>query len=248
MALRRIARPTLVVVLALAGGLLLPTPPAAQTPAVSAESPYLERPASRNGTGRFYLGREIGRVMPHQAAPWLERSSRLYEELPDRVVAEMGLARDAAVADLGAGSGYFTFRLAERVPEGRVYAVDIQPEMLEIVRSRARGRGAENVVPVQGTETDPGLAPESVDAVLLVDAYHEFSHPFETMTAVVRALRPGGRVFLIEYRGEDPQVPVGPGHKLTEAQARREMEAVGLVWRETRAFLPRQHFLVFGKP
>ena len=177
MALRRIARPTLVVVLALAGGLLLPTPPAAQTPAVSAESPYLERPASRDGTGRFYLGREIGRVMPHQAAPWLERSSRLYEELPDRVVAEMGLARDAAVADLGAGSGYFTFRLAERVPEGRVYAVDIQPEMLEIVRSRARGRGAENVVPVQGTETDPGLAPESVDAVLLVDAYHRVLAP-----------------------------------------------------------------------
>jgi ubiquinone/menaquinone biosynthesis C-methylase UbiE len=243
--LRSLARPT---VLTLVAGLSPPGVPRAEVPPVGTPSPYVERPASRDGIGRYYMGREIGRVMDHEAAPWLERASRIHEDQPDRVVAEMGLAPDAEVADVGAGTGYFTFRLAERVPEGRVYAVDIQPEMLEMIRRRVQARGIANVVPILASETDPGLAPASVDAVLLVDAYHEFSHPFEVMTAVVRALRPGGRLFLIEYRAEDPRVAVLPRHKLSEAQARREMAAVGLRWRETRAFLPSQHFLVFEKP
>lgn len=229
-------------------GLLLPGLPRAEAPVAASATPYVERPASRDGTGRFYMGREIGRVMPQEAASWLERPARDHEEYPDRVITEMELAPDAEVADLGAGTGYFTFRLAERLPQGRVYAVDIQPEMLEIVQRRAQAWGTANVVPVQASETDPGLSPESVDAVLLVDAYHEFSYPFEVMSAVVRALRPGGHVFLIEYRGEDAQLPVMPRHKLSEAQARREMAAVGLRWRETRRFLPSQHFIVFEKP
>ncbi len=243
--IRALAWPALLGVLA---GLLYPGLLRAEAPSAASATPYVERPASRDGTGRFYLGREIGRVMPHEAASWLERPTREVEEYPDRVLAEMGLATNAEVADLGAGTGYFTFRLAERVPEGRVYAVDIQPELLEIIQRRAQARGTANVVPVRASETDPGLAPESVDAVLLVDAYHEFSYPFEVMSAVVRALRPGGRVFLIEYRSEDPRLPVMPLHKLSEAQARREMAAVGLRWRETRRFLPSQHFFVFEKP
>jgi ubiquinone/menaquinone biosynthesis C-methylase UbiE len=250
MALIRKGRSSVQAAVALAVVLLLPTSPRAQdpVPALPSDWPYVEGPASPDGTGRFYLGREIGRVMPHTVAPWLERSSRLYEELPDRVVAEMGLAPNAVVADLGAGTGYFTFRLAERLPEGRVYAIDIQPELLDILRRRAQAWGASNVSVVQAGETDPGLSPASVDAVLMVDAYHEFSHPFEIMSAVARALRSGGRVFVVEYRAEDPRVPVMPRHRLTEAHLRREMEAVGLLWRETRTFLPTQHFLVFEKP
>jgi SAM-dependent methyltransferase len=131
---------------------------------------------------------------------------------------------------------------------GPVDAVDIQPEMLEIVQRRAQAWGTANVAPVRASETDPGLSPESVDAALRVDAYHELSHPFEVMSAVVRAPRPGGSVFLIEYRREDPRLPFMPRHKLSEAQARREMAAVGQRWRETRRFLPSQHFFVFERP
>ena len=232
----------------LTAALLVPGLTRADAPAPPGQSPYVEGPASRDGTGRFYLGREVGRVMSYTVAPWLDRSTRAQEQLPDRVVAEMGLAPDAVVADLGAGTGYFTFRLSEHVPRGRVYAVDVQPEMIDILRTRVRENGVANVEVVQGSETDPGLPPGRVDAVLLVDTYHELSHPFEVMTAVVQALRPGGHVYVVEYRAEDPRVPIHPLHKMTEAQIRLELTAVGLTWRETLDFLPTQHLLVFEKP
>ncbi len=224
----------------------------AATASAPAEAPrdtslYTVGPASRDGTGVVYLGREISQVMGHRGAAWLERSERAETERPGEVVDSLGLEPDAVVADIGAGTGYFTFRLAERVPEGTVYAVDIQPEMLGIVEARAAGEGRENVVPVQGTVSNPNLPADAVDVVLIVDAYHEFSHPREMMQGIVRGLRPGGRVVLVEYRGEDPSVPIKPLHKMTEAQARRELEAVGLRHVETKDFLPRQHFLVFEK-
>jgi ubiquinone/menaquinone biosynthesis C-methylase UbiE len=152
------------------------------------------------------------------------------------------------VADIGAGTGYFSFRLSQKVPKGRVLAVDIQPEMLSIMRDRIAAGAAENVVPVLGAFDDPNLPAGAVDAVLMVDAYHEFSHPWEMMQGIVTGLRSGGRVFLVEYRGEDPAVLIKPLHKMTEAQARREMEAVGLVWEETLDVLPTQHLMVFRKP
>ncbi len=160
----------------------------------------------------------------------------------------MGLAPDAQVADIGAGTGYFTFRIAEAVPTGRVYAVDVQPKMLEVMHKRIERRTITNVVPVLGAEDDPKLPSESLDAVLLVDAYHEFADPYEMMRGIRSALRPGGRVFLIEYRGEDPRVPIKPLHKMTQAQAITELEAVGLRWVETLDILPTQHFMVFEKP
>lgn len=209
---------------------------------------YSFRAPSRDGTGKVYMGREIAQVMGHLGAAWLERPERVLKELPDQVVEGMELAEDATVADIGAGTGYFSFRVAARVPKGRVYAVDIQPEMLAKIARRIDASGASNVLPVRGDATDPNLPEKSIDAVLMVDAYHEFSHPKEMMTAVMRALRPGGRVFLVEYRGEDPSVPIKPLHKMTEAQTRREMEAVGLRWVMTRNFLPSQHFLIFEKP
>lgn len=211
-------------------------------------SHYTAGPASRDGTGRYYMGREIAQVMGHRGAAWLERPERAEVEQPDRVVDSLGLQPDDVVADIGAGTGYFTFRIAERVPEGGVYAVDIQPQMLDILMERAWELGFENVEPVRGDVDDPNLPEKAVDLALVVDAYHEFSHPREMMEGIVRALRPGGRIVLVEYRGEDPSVPIKPLHTMTEAQVRRELEAVGLRWVETKDFLPRQHVLVFEKP
>jgi precorrin-6B methylase 2/tetratricopeptide (TPR) repeat protein len=209
---------------------------------------YGSKIPDRDGIGRLYMGREISHVMGHRAAGWLERPEREREELPDRVVEEMELAADAAVADVGAGTGYFSFRIAKKVPRGRVFAVDIQPEMLEIVERRIASEKVGNLMPVLGSTVEPGLPEAGVDAVLLVDAYHEFSNPREMLDSIVRALRPGGRVFLVEYRGEDPAIPIKPLHKLTVAQARREFEAAGLTWVGNRDFLPEQHFMIFARP
>lgn len=208
---------------------------------------YSQQRPSRDGIGKVYMGREISFVMGHQGIDWLERRGRENEERTDLVVEGMELAPDAVVADIGAGSGHFTFRISPRVPQGRVLAVDIQPEMLSVIEQRAKQGRFPNVEAVQGSVRDPSLGPASVDAVLMVDAYHEFSHPREMMNSVVRALRPGGHLFLVEYRAEDPTVPILPLHKMTEMQARLEMEAVGLEFVENRRMLPQQHFLVFRK-
>jgi ubiquinone/menaquinone biosynthesis C-methylase UbiE len=152
------------------------------------------------------------------------------------------------VADIGAGTGYFSFPIARRVPDGRVLAVDIQQEMLDIIEARKVRGDVDNVETVMGTVENPNLPEESVDLILIVDAYHEFSHPYEMGQAIAKALKPEGRLVLIEYRAEDPRVPIKPLHKMSEEQAIKEMARVGLRWVETRDFLPQQHFLVFQKP
>lgn len=153
-----------------------------------------------------------------------------------------------AVADIGAGSGYFTRRIARRIgADGIVYAVDIQPEMLKILKANMESRGLTNYRLVQGTEKDPKLAEGSVDLAILVDVYHEFAFPHEMMTAIRRALKPGGRVVLVEYRGEDKWVPIKPLHKMTQSQVRKEAAAQGFKWIKTLDVLPRQHILIFGK-
>ena len=212
------------------------------------QSIYSQKRPSRDGVGKVYMGREISFVMGHRGIDWLERPERRREERTDLVIKGMQLEPDAVVVDLGAGSGYFSFRIGPRVPQGRVLAVDIQPEMLQVIEQRKLQDGTSNIETILGSETSPNLPAAAVDAVLMVDAYHEFSHPREMMLALVEALRPGGRVFLVEYRGEDPSIPILPLHKMTEAQARLEMEAVGLEFVENRAMLPQQHFLVFRKP
>lgn len=244
MALPLLALGALAHALALAACARAPSaaPPPADPPA------YTERAPSPDGIGRVYLGREISFVMGHLGAGWLERPTREAEERTDLLLDNLPLQPDDVVADLGAGTGYFSLPIATRVPKGRVYAVDIQQEMLDIVANRAASAGLANVNPVLATETDPRLPAGTVDLVLMVDAYHEFSHPLEVMTGVVRALKPGGRVVLIEYRAEDPAVPILELHKMSEAQAKKEMQAVGLKWQETKDVLPQQHFLVFAKP
>lgn len=203
---------------------------------------------SRGGIGKFYMGREISGVMGHQGAGWLEREQRTHEEMPDEVVTNMSLEPDDVVADVGAGTGYFSFRIAQQLPEGKVLATDIQPEMLAIMEQRKQQSGITNVETLLGTIEDPGLPAESVDAVLLVDAYHEFSHPFEMMQGIVNALKPGGRLFLVEYRAEDDTVPIRPLHKMSEEQVVREMSVFGLQWDDNLDFLPWQHMFVFSKP
>lgn len=213
-----------------------------------ADETYLFRVPTPEGIGKVYMGREIARVVGHDAAAWFDRASRRETELPDRVIDVLALDSASVVADIGAGTGYFTFRLARRVPAGRVLAVDIQPEMLGILAARADSLGVENVEPVLGTEQQPNLPPGSVDLALIVDSYHEFSFPREMVEAIAVALRPGGRLVLVEYRAEDETLPVEPLHAMTEAQVRREIEAVGLRFLENLSVLPQQHLLLFSKP
>ncbi len=223
---------------------------ASQAPATSVDKPVYETRADHDpdGIGKFYMGREIAHVMGYQGAEWLERPERVEEERPDQVVEQMKLKSTDVVADVGAGTGYFSFRISRVVSKGKVFAVDLQPEMLAIIERRKKQLNVENVVPLRSVETDAKLEANSVDVALMVDVYHEFSFPREMMLSVVKALRPGGRVVQIEYRGEDPNIPIKRLHKMTVAQARKEMAAVGLVWKETKSFLPQQHFIVHEKP
>jgi precorrin-6B methylase 2 len=201
-----------------------------------------------NGTGKFYMGREIALVMGHQGAAWLERPEREQEEEPSKLVDALQLKPGDVAADIGAGSGYLTFRLSERVgPKGKVFAVDIQPEMLKLIRQRMQARGVTNVEPVQGTITDPKLPAGAVDLILMVDVYHEFSHPWEMTGALLRALKPGGRLVFVEYRLEDPDVPIKLVHKMSQKQVLKEMAPHPLRWVGTLDLLPRQHIIVFAK-
>ncbi len=210
-------------------------------------SPYTFKTPSPDGTGKYYMGREISYVMGHLAADWLERPEREREENVSQAIANMDIQADERIADIGAGSGYYTFRMARKAPRGKVFAVDLQAEMLDLMQQRIEREDIDNVALIQGSETDPKLEASSVDLVTLVDVYHELSHPRETMRHIVRALRPGGRFVLLEYRMEDPTVPIKRLHKMSEAQAVREMKAVGLRLRENLDNLPWQHFMVFVK-
>jgi SAM-dependent methyltransferase len=206
------------------------------------------QPHNPDGIGKFYMGREIARVMGHESADWLERPERVTEEQPDQLVSLLNLRPGQTVADIGAGTGYFTRRLAQAVgPRGRVLAEDVQPEMITQLKNLTARLGLTNITPVLGTVADPRLPPASVDLALMVDVYHEFDLPYEMMQAICLALKPGGRLVLVEYRGEDPRVPIKPLHKMTEAQVKREMSVLPLDWVQTIERLPRQHIIVFRK-
>jgi protein-L-isoaspartate O-methyltransferase len=215
-----------------------------------AEPPRYEtrREHDPDGTGKFYMGREIAQVMGYQAANWLERPEREKEEQSSKLLQMLELKPGMVVADVGAGSGYHTFRMARQVgPAGKVYAVDIQKEMLDIIRRRSKQDRVSNVEPVQGTETDPKLPAGAVDLILLVDVYHEFSHPYEMTDGMVKALKPGGRLVFVEFRLEDPEVPIKLVHKMTEKQVKKEMGPHPLRHLKTLGGLPWQHVIVFEK-
>jgi ubiquinone/menaquinone biosynthesis C-methylase UbiE len=220
----------------------------ATAPAPSTQPVYTTTRESPDGIGKVYMGREIARVMSHEGSLWLERQGREREEAPSKAIAMMDLKPGDVVADIGAGTGYFSFRIARKLPQGRVLAEDIDEEMIKDLQRTIHNTGITNVEPLLGTIEDPKLPENGVDVVLFVDAYHEFDHPREMMGAIVKALKPGGRVVDLEYRAEDPKVMIKPHHKMTEAQAIKEMAAVGLVHVKTLEDLPQQHFMIFQKP
>ena len=228
-------------------------------PATGAEEPAKKRPPKRydvrarhdpNGIGKFYFGREIAHVMGYQGINWLERPERESEEHLTQLVDSLKLSPGMVVADIGAGSGVISLMLAKKVgPGGKVFAVDIQEEMLNVLSKRLRQLKVTNVKPVQGTVKSPNLKPASVDLALMVDVYHEFNYPYEMIEGISKALKPNGRLVFVEYRKEDPNVPIKLLHKMTEAQVKREANQpeFGLHWLETIEVLPWQHVIVFER-
>ncbi len=214
----------------------------------AADSRYTAVQGSPDGIGKAYMGREIAKVMSYYGASWLERPERVQEERPDLVLAALDLKPGMQVADIGAGSGYYSSRMAELVGKsGIVYAVDAQPEMLDILRLQMKQQMVSNVRPVLGTETDPKLPAGALDLALMVDVYHEFEYPYEMLAAIVKALKPGGRVVFVEFRGGGPEVPIKAVHTMTEAQVKKEAAVQPLEWVHTVGGLPWQHVIVFRK-
>jgi protein-L-isoaspartate O-methyltransferase len=201
----------------------------------------------RDGIGKFYMGREIAQVMGYQAASWLERPERVKEEEPAKLITALDVKPGMVVADVGAGSGYHVFLISPLVGDtGKVIASDIQPQMLKLITEKAKKKNVTNVVTVKGTETDPKL-PAGIDLVLMVDVYHEFSHPFEMAEKMVDALKPGGRLVFVEFKANDPEVPIKPVHTMTERQVIKEMEPFAEMEHTKTVPLPWQNVIIFTR-
>jgi precorrin-6B methylase 2 len=200
-----------------------------------------------NGIGKFYLGREIAHVMGPGGIPWLDRPERETEEKPTKLIEALELKGDEVVCDLGAGSGYYTFRIAPKLGKGKVVAVEIQDEMIKELQKNAEAKKVTNVEIVKGTEKDPKLSEATVDILIMVDVYHELAFPYETMISIRKGLKPGGRVVFVEFRKEDPKVPIKEVHKMSEEQIKKEMAVVGLTHVKTVEVLPWQHIAIFKK-
>ena len=211
------------------------------------EDYYTFKRGDYNGIGKWYMGREIAYVMGFQGIGWLERSEREKEENVSSLIKNMKIKSNEVIADIGAGSGYHAFRIASLVTNGLVYAVDIQPEMLMAIEKTKEFKKVENIKTILGTEKTVELPKNSVDKILMVDVYHEFSFPVEMINSIKNALKPNGELFLIEYRAEDLKVPIKRIHKMTEEQAVKEMKAAGLVLKENIDNLPWQHCMIFLK-
>lgn len=226
-------------------------PPAKKSTAKPIKPKYdLRRDHDPNGIGKFYMGREIAHVMGFQGAIWLERPEREDEEAPSKLVKELKLQPGQVVADIGAGSGILSVMMAKEVgPTGKVLAVDVQQEMLDLLAKKLAALDVKNVEGQLGSEKSPGLEPESIDLAIMVDVYHEFEFPYEMMLEISKSLKPGGRVVFVEYRKEDPNVPIKLVHKMTQVQVKKEIDQpeFHLKWKETIATLPRQHVIIFEK-
>jgi SAM-dependent methyltransferase len=209
---------------------------------------YRQARPSADGIGKIYMGREIAQVMGWQGAAWLEREEREQEERGSLLLLELGVRSGMNVADIGAGTGYYSRRIAPLVaPNGTVYAVDVQPEMVKMLEAVSKRPGFSNIMPILGANDNVRLSDASVDVAIMVDVYHELEFPHEVLTSIVRALKPGGRLVFVEYRAEDPRVPIKPLHKMSEAQVRREATEHPLVWESTATNLPWQHMVIFRK-
>ena len=206
---------------------------------------YTFKRGDYNGIGKWYMGREIAYVMGFEGIGWLERSEREEEEDVSKLIKNMRIKPNNIVADIGAGSGYHTFKIAALTKNGFVYAVDIQPEMLMVIEENKETGKIKNIETILGTEKSIQLPSNSVDKILMVDVYHEFNFPAEIIVSIKKALKPNGELFLIEYRSEDSSVPIKAIHKMSEKQAVREMEAAGFKLKKNITNLPWQHCMVF---
>lgn len=206
---------------------------------------YTFKDGNPNGIGKWYKGREIAQVMGYQGMAWLNRPNREEEEKVALLIENMEIKSTDHIADIGAGSGYHVFKMAPLANQGQIYAVDIQPEMLAEIKRQKVKKGIENVNMILGGEKSPNLPENSIDKMLMVDVYHEFNFPYEMLMAMKSALKQDGKIYLIEYRGEDPKIPIKPIHKMTEKQAVKEFESAGFKLVKNIDNLPWQHCMIF---
>lgn len=214
---------------------------------VAAGNSYTNGRASSDGTGKYYMGREIAHVMGAAGSDWLDRRSRQKEENSSLAISKMPLTSKARIADIGAGTGYYSFMLAARVTEGKVYAVEIQDELIDTLHKRIKQKGVKNIEVVRGSTISCNLPDNSIDIALMVDVYHELAFPIEVLKDIRRCLAKDGKLVLLEYKGEDPKVAIKEHHKMTVAQVTKEMRANGFELISNGEYLPIQHLLVFGK-
>lgn len=209
---------------------------------------YSQLPASADGIGKIYMGREIAAVMGWQGAAWLEREEREREERTDLLLAALMLQPGDVVADIGAGTGYLSRRMAPAVmPGGKVWAVDVQPEMISLLEAGVKRSGLTQIEAKLSAVDNVKLPTSSVDLAVMVDVYHELAYPYEVMASLIKALKPGGRLVFVEYKAENPLVPIKQLHKMSEAQIKREAAVFALDWERTVRSLPWQHVVVFRK-
>ncbi|KRO85907.1 MAG: methyltransferase type 11 [Cryomorphaceae bacterium BACL29 MAG-121220-bin8] len=208
---------------------------------------YTFKSGDDNGIGKWYMGREIAYVMGFEGIGWLERPEREKEENVSKLIQNMKIKSDDVIADIGAGSGYHAFRMAPLAKNGLVYAVDVQTEMLMAIEKNKEISKIKNIETILGTEKSVEIPKNSVDKILMVDVYHEFSFPVEMISSMKNALKSNGQLFLIEYRSEDPLVPIKSIHKMSEKQAVKEMEAAGFKLKRNIDNLPWQHCMIFIK-
>ncbi|MBV8127009.1 MAG: class I SAM-dependent methyltransferase [Planctomycetaceae bacterium] len=226
-----------------------PKPGAAPEHSGTKKTRTTPRPKARRDRPGFYMGRPIADVMSWQGADWLFRETRVDEEQPEAMLDALKIPPGATVADVGAGAGYHSLRLARRVgPGGTVLATDVQPEMIQLLKQNAQAARVYNIKPLLCSSKNSMLPDGKVDLILMVDVYHECTDPETTLRGLRKALRPGGRLVLVEFRGEAPEVPIKPEHKMTLKQVRREVEPQGFAFVTSLEFLPWQHIIIFDKP
>ncbi len=214
---------------------------------VTAQDRYEYRDGDMDGIGKWYMGREIAYVMSHYGISWLERPEREKEERVTLLLKNMDLKPGIAVADIGAGSGYHAVRISKMVGDGKIYAVDVEPKMIDYLNKRIKEEGYKNIKTILGKEQSVELPAASIDIMIMVDVYHELSFPYEIARSMLDALKPGGKLFLIEYRAEDSSVPIKQVHKMTQKQAVKELKAAGFSFVKNMGNLPWQHCMVFSK-
>jgi len=219
-----------------------------QTSTLVAQERYTVKPGDPNGINKWYMGRQIAHVMSHFGIEWLERKEREMEENTSQLLKNLSVQPGSVIADIGAGSGYYSTLLSKLVGNGKVYAVDVEPEMIAYLKDRIKREGYQNIIPILSTEQKVYLPPNSIDVMLLVDVYHEFSFPYEMTLSLLEALKPGAKLVLVEFRAEDPNVPIKSIHKMSEQQAVKEFKALGFLFEKNMGNLPWQHCLIFRKP